>query len=78
MGSELPSIEQRIAAIREWCAANASRYVRLSDTESFEAMVADVRERFYPDYGLWHMEADGVHQLVLRALADARSGAGGH
>jgi len=73
MESEVPNIDQRIAAVRAWCAANAPRYLALSDTESFEAMVADLREQFYPDYGLWHMEADGVHQLVLRALSDARS-----
>lgn len=66
-------LDARIAAIREWCAANAGRFVELSEEESFQRMTQEVRQRFYPNPRLWMTEADWIHQLVLRALRDART-----
>ncbi|MCX4910486.1 hypothetical protein [Streptomyces sp. NBC_00878] len=65
--------DARTVAIREWCAANADRFVELSEEESFQRMTQEVRQLYYPNPMLWMTETDWVHQLVLRALGDARS-----
>ncbi|MDW4910540.1 hypothetical protein RB628_35745 [Streptomyces sp. ADMS] len=65
-------LDVRMAAIWEWCAANAGRFVELSEEESFERMAQEVRQRFYAKPELWQSEDNRVHQLVLRALRAAR------
>jgi hypothetical protein len=66
------SLDARLAAIRQWCAANADRFVELSEQESFTRMAREVRRRFYADPARWRREIDWVHQLVVHALREAR------
>jgi hypothetical protein len=68
-GGEVPTdTDKRLRAVAAWASQNAPRFAHRPLEVAFEEMVAEARTEFYRDTGEWHMEADAVHQVVLRAL----------
>jgi hypothetical protein len=70
-GGVPPDPGKRLHAIAAWADQNAPRFARRPLEEAFEEMVAEAGTEFYRDAGEWQIEADAVHQVVLRALRNA-------